>query len=139
MSIFGEQFLARRNRDQIDLDNALQDVYEAVDSLKTPYHPDIRALCKALDKGDIKEIAKYCGNTLERVTVEKHSEIEKIEAVMRDGGAVLSMMTGSGPTVFGLFEDRMTARKVGKMLRSGRAGIQIEQVALTEFYQPKGR
>ena len=50
------------------------------------------------------------GNVLERVTIEKHPIIEEIKTVMKDCGAMNAMMSGSGPTVFGIFQDQKTAR-----------------------------
>lgn len=66
------------------------------------------------------------GNVLENVTIEEHPVIEEIKNVMRKEGALNAMMSGSGPTVFGLFEDKKRAKKgcrEDKGVTIGEAGV----------------
>ena len=86
-----------------------QEAYRDFDSLKTVKHPDIDAQTDAIYKGDIREITALCGNVLETVTAGKYPEIGKLEVIMEENGAIKAMMSGSGPTVFGVFEDEATA------------------------------
>ena len=51
------------------------------------------------------------GNVLESVTIPHYPVIEQIKDQMKASGAINAMMSGSGPTVFGLFEDEETAKK----------------------------
>lgn len=63
------------------------------------------ALVKAIKLGDIKGVAKNLGNKMERSIVEENPVIDSIKRTMIEEGALASMMSGSGPTVFGIFED----------------------------------
>ncbi len=68
-------------------------------------HPDIDMLIKCLGKQDFKEASKYTGNVLESVTLKIHPYIKDIKNLMKKCGAYISLMSGSGPTVFGIFPD----------------------------------
>ena len=57
------------------------------------------------------------GNVLESVTIEKYPVIETIKDAMKEAGALNAMMSGSGPTVFGIFEDRKVAKAAQQKLR----------------------
>ena len=94
-------------------------------------HPDIDGMIEAINRQNIHEIAGKFGNVLELVTAGKYPVIGEIEQVMKAEGAVNAMMSGSGPTVFGLFEDGETAKRaLREMKRSGLA----KQVYLTTIY-----
>jgi 4-diphosphocytidyl-2-C-methyl-D-erythritol kinase len=67
--------------------------------------PDTDALLKAIDNGDIKTLAGGMVNVLESVTAKEHKIIKKIKTALIKYGAAGSLMSGSGPTVFGLFYD----------------------------------
>ena len=92
-------------------------VYEALDSKEITEHPDIDGIIKGLELGNLKMIAGSMGNVLEKVTVPMHPEIEKIKQEMKEAGALGAMMSGSGPTVFGLFESRAAARAAQRNIR----------------------
>lgn len=111
-------------------------VYEAFDALENPEHPDIDALISGLQQGDWEEIMKGMGNSLESVTIPMHPVIEDIKKEMMANGAMISLMSGSGPTVFGLFEDSKDAQRAEKLFK----GMQgVGQVYVTGFYNGKGR
>ena len=57
------------------------------------------------------------GNVLEDVTIPMHPVIEQIKGEMKEAGALNAMMSGSGPTVFGLFESRAAAREAQRRIR----------------------
>jgi len=92
-------------------------VYEKLDSYDSIEHPDIDGIIKGLKDGDIKKVASSMGNVLEHVTIEEHPVIEEIKNVMRKEGALNAMMSGSGPTVFGLFEDKKKAKKAAARIK----------------------
>ena len=92
-------------------------VYEKLDSYDSIEHPDIDGIIKGLKDGDIKKVASSMGNVLEHVTIEEHPVIEEIKNVMRKEGALNAMMSGSGPTVFGLFEDKKRAKKAAARIK----------------------
>lgn len=92
-------------------------VYEALDMGAEVQHPDIDAIIEGLEKADLHHIAVHMGNVLEMVTVPMHPVIDSIKRDMINYGAVNAMMSGSGPTVFGLFDDKKDAQKCLTYLR----------------------
>ena len=93
-----------------------KEVYEAFDSLTEVVHPNIKKLTDSLGKEDLRYIVKLLGNVLEDVTIKKHGIIDEIKRSLLENGAVFSMMTGSGPTVFGIFENEEKAVMAGDRL-----------------------
>ena len=71
------------------------------------------------------EIASAMGNVLEEVTIPLHPVIEDIKNEMKAVGALNAMMSGSGPTVFGLFENKAQARKAQEKIRSKALAKQV--------------
>ena len=92
-------------------------VYEKLDSHEIEEHPDIDGILAGLEDGDLKKIAASMGNVLERVTIEEYPIIEEIKDVMKESGALNSMMSGSGPTVFGIFDDKTLAKQAQQKIR----------------------
>jgi len=92
-------------------------VYEKLDAKPIEKHPDIDGVLEGLKKGDIRKVAASMGNVLEAVTVEDYPIIEEIKNAMKQAGALNAMMSGSGPTVFGIFEDKNTARVAKEKLK----------------------
>lgn len=92
-------------------------VYEALDAKEIVEHPDIDGVLEGLKNQDIKKVAASMGNVLESVTIEKYPIIETIKDAMKDAGALNAMMSGSGPTVFGIFEDRKVAKEAQQKLK----------------------
>lgn len=86
-------------------------VYEKLDSKEIQVHPDIDGILEGLENQDLKKVASSMGNVLEKVTVEEYPVIARIKESMLKLGALGAMMSGSGPTVFGIFEDRKTAKE----------------------------
>ena len=85
-------------------------VYEKLDSDEIDIiHPDIDGIMRGLEAGDLYEIASKMGNVLEQVTIPMYPVIDKIKQDIMECGALNAMMSGSGPTVFGLFEDEKRA------------------------------
>lgn len=82
-----------------------KEVYQALDSLENPPHPDIDAIIDGIRRQDVQEICRNLGNILESVTAPHHPEITAIEKYLLAHGAIGAQMSGSGPTVFGIFED----------------------------------
>ena len=97
---------------------------------QTP-HPDIDALITDIRNSDLDNICADMGNVLETVTIPNYPVIAQIKEQMLKSGAKASMMSGSGPTVFGLFGEEETARRArAEMKASGLA----KQVYLTSIY-----
>lgn len=94
-------------------------------------HPDIDRMITDIKNQDLPAIAADMGNVLESVTIPHYPEIAEIKERMRKHGAINSMMSGSGPTVFGLFAEEETAQRAYEdMKESGLA----KQVFLTTIY-----
>ncbi len=94
-------------------------------------HPDMQQLIADIREKDLHKIAADMGNVLETVTIPAYPVIAEIKEHMMNHGAVGAMMSGSGPTVFGLFEDEKIAENAyDAMKKSGLA----KQVYLTTIY-----
>lgn len=92
-------------------------VYEhlALDSLT--HHPDIGGMVQDIENGHLKKLCEKAENVLESVTGQAYPVIGKIEAVMKEAGAMCALMSGSGPTVFGIFERKSAAVKAMRAIR----------------------
>ncbi|MGL5152577.1 MAG: 4-(cytidine 5'-diphospho)-2-C-methyl-D-erythritol kinase [Clostridium sp.] len=87
-----------------------RDVYGGFDLSKVIKHPKVEQLISAMERDDLYYVCDNMRNLLENVTLRKHNKIIKIKNDMNRLGAVNSMMSGSGPTVFAFFEDMMKAQ-----------------------------
>ena len=108
-----------------------------VNELAPEEHPDIDGMMAAIKNGDLDGVIERLGNVLETVTVPDHPEIAEIKEMMMENGACGSLMSGSGPTVFGIYKDRELAEKACQALREADGGRLTRQVYLTEFYNRK--
>ena len=88
-----------------------------MDSKEIPEHPEIDGILEGLEEANLEKIVSAMGNVLERVTVQKYPIIDEIKQVMKKAGAMNAMMSGSGPTVFGIFKDRETAELARKEIQ----------------------
>ena len=75
-------------------------------------HPDVDGQVDAIYAGNLQGVTDKFLNVLEYVTAENHKEIGELERIMMEGGALNAMMSGSGPTVFGIFEEKESAEAV---------------------------
>lgn len=80
-------------------------------------HPKVDELIEAMNRDDLKYVADNMMNLLELVTLKEHEEISRIKEFMCAEGALGSMMSGSGPTVFGFFDSEEKANKCAEMLK----------------------
>ena len=80
-------------------------------------HPDIDYMITCMKKKDLKTLCQNLGNVLETVTIPAHPEIAKIKETMMQEGALGSLMSGSGPTVFGIFDDLDKAKAAKAVCR----------------------
>lgn len=101
--------------------------YENLHANELEHHPDIDGILEGLRRQDIRTMADAMrgGNVLETVTVPAYPVIQKIKDMMEEGGAAIALMSGSGPTVFGIFEDRTQARRTMSALRRARLAGQL--------------
>ncbi len=106
-------------------------VYQNLKLDDTTIHPDIDRLIDDIKAKNLHDIAAHMGNVLETVTIPNYPVIDEIKKHMLSNGAVGAMMSGSGPTVFGLFDNEDTAKKAYKAMRSSHLA---RQVYLTSVY-----
>ena len=112
-------------------------VYETLRVNQIAKHPDIDGMMAALEQGDIERVANYLENVMEAVTVKENSIIAEIKTMMTQQGAYNALMSGSGPSVFGIFAKEEEAQAAAKHIRSAlKAKKMASQVFVTEFYNP---
>lgn len=88
-----------------------KEVYGSIDIKKIHKHPNTKALIQAIEREDEKFISRNMKNVLENVTLNKHRVLKDIKHEMIKMGAEGSLMSGSGPTVFGIFDNMLEAQK----------------------------
>lgn len=93
-------------------------VYDDLDSTPIESHPDIKAIREALASGRLKDLCRSLGNVLERVTIPQCPIIDELKQAMIKVGAMNALMSGSGPTVYGIFHDRADAVRACAVLRN---------------------
>ena len=91
--------------------------YQNYDEQGADRHPDNEKIQLEIARGDRKAIAGLLCNVLESVTIKKYDVISSYKKMMTEQGAMASMMSGSGPTVFGLAESWEAAEKIASFLR----------------------
>ena len=91
--------------------------YQNYDEQGAERHPDNEAIKQAIARGNRKAVAGLLCNVLESVTIKKYDVIAEYKQMMLDRGAMASMMSGSGPTVFGLAKNREQAESIADVLR----------------------
>ena len=108
---------------------------DAVYKLFEEEHPDIDGMAEAIRRRDLAGVASRMGNVLESVTCPAYPVIDEIKAQMMKNGAVNAMMSGSGPTVFGIFDDPDKAEFARDQLKI--SGLS-KQTFLTTVSKPGG-
>ena len=102
-----------------------KEVYEGLRLDQLKEHPDIDGILRALETGDLCGVTDRLANVLETVTMVRHPEIGQIKNLMLEAGAMGALMSGSGPTVFGIFNSRPAAEAAGQMIRERSLARQI--------------
>lgn len=113
-----------------DIQVSTKYVYEHLDAGNSWQHPDIDGMRRSIENGDLSGVIARLGNVLETVTIEAYPVIDRIKREMVSGGAMGSLMSGSGPTVFGIYDSREQARAVRDSLE--RQGL-ARELFVTEF------
>lgn len=99
-------------------------VYENLSLNENSSHPDVDAMLDAIHNDDYRQMTTSIGNILESVSIRLHPEIDTIKQQMLELGADCALMSGSGPSVFGLFEHRQVAERAYRQFRIGPYGKQ---------------
>ena len=111
-------------------------VYENLKLDGKANHPDIDRLIKDIKAKDLQGVCDHMGNILETVTIPNYPIIAEIKKNMLENGAAGAMMSGSGPTVFGLFDDAEKAKQAYKAMK--KSGLS-RQTYLTDIYNNRIR
>ena len=109
-------------------------VYEHLKLDEQTMHPDIDGIVTALADGDLYGVTDRMANVLETVTVPEHPVIDEIKKQMMASGAVNALLSGSGPTVFGIFDDEEKAKKACEDMKA--SGL-ARQIYLTRPFNQK--
>ena len=111
-------------------------VYENLhaNNLKPEDHPNVDIQIEALKEGNLEKLVENMGNVLERVTVPEYPVIDEIKQIMREKGALGAMMSGSGPTVFGIFTSYTKAQEAYQKIEQ--SGLS-KQIYLTTPYNQR--
>ncbi len=109
-----------------DIDVSTKYVYEHLKLDTLERHPDIDGMMQDIEEGNLEKLCGKLENVLESVTGKEYPVIGEIEKIMKDAGAPAAVMSGSGPTVFGIF-------KGTKAAETAMAGIRERNLAKEVF------
>lgn len=116
-----------------DINVSTKFVYENLHADTLQFHPDIDGMVEALKAESLTGITDRMSNVLETVTVKEYPVINQIKEEMIKSGARNALMSGSGPTVFGVYENAEAAKKAYETVKElGLAG----QIFVTDFVMP---
>ena len=115
-----------------DINLSTKYVYEQIDTIGVKKHPDVQGIVKAIENHDMNGIVSRLGNVIEDVTIAKYPIVETIKGMLIEEGAEGALMSGSGPTVFGIFKEKEQAQKAFERIEKEQV---TKQLFVTEFYQ----
>ena len=92
-------------------------LFASVDGGELTRRPDIDGMRLALEAGDLAGVAARLGNVFEKVLPEEYHEVFTIKNRLMELGALNAAMSGSGPTVFGIFSEQETAKRAAEVLK----------------------
>lgn len=113
-----------------DINVSTKYVYEHLDAAGIEKHPDIDGMVAAIEEESLQGVLDRMENVLESVTIPQYPIIDKIKTRMRELGAINSLMSGSGPTVFGIFIEEKLAKEAYEQLEKEQLA---KQIFVTEF------
>lgn len=103
-------------------------VYQKIDERKLNHRPDTAGLCRALGEKDYNGVVHRLYNVMEEITGEAHPEIKEIRDMLLEAGADGAVMSGSGPTVYGLFHQKAAAEKAEQMLKAQYTDVFLAEI-----------
>ena len=113
-----------------DINVSTKFVYDNLILNEETVHPDVDAMLDAIETGSIKRVADCLDNLLATVTEKEYPIIIDIKNILKENGALNAIMSGSGPTVFGLFDDEEKAKEALSILESK---VEFKQGFVTTF------
>ena len=104
-----------------------------VDGIHKAEHPDVDRMIEELEKNNLEGICHLGGNILERVSLKLRPEIRELKNYFTEKGALLSLMSGSGPTVFAIFpkEEEAKCREILEELKNTALNNLLELSCIT--------
>lgn len=105
-------------------------VYSHIRPVQIENHPDIDGIIESIKAGDLYGMCEKIANVMEDVTIPEYPIIQKVKDILKSNGAVNALMSGSGPTVFGIYDDEEKAKQSMDAL-SGKEFV--SQLYLTKF------
>lgn len=105
-------------------------VYSHIRPAQIENHPDIDGIIESIKAGDLYGMCEKIANVMEDVTIPEYPIIQKVKGILKSNGAVNALMSGSGPTVFGIYDDEEKAKQSMDAL-SGKEFV--SQLYLTKF------
>lgn len=118
------------------LNISTKQAYASLHLEKIARHPDIQSLVQGIRDQDLKAMAPYMENVFEPGITKENPVIGEIKELMLDNGALHAMMSGSGPTVFGLYESWAATQKAAGVLRESQLA---RTVFATRFFNNRGK
>lgn len=110
-------------------------VYETLRANELERHPDIDGMVEALKEGNLTGITDRMENVMETVTETEYPVIANIKKMMKDKGALNAIMSGSGPSIFGVYEKEAQAKEAAEYIENKLKEEDITaQIYVTEFY-----
>lgn len=106
-------------------------VYKAIDAFSSYEHPNTEAMIEAIERDNMRLVAKNLSNVLENASIPMCSMIGDLKDTLINCGAIGSLMSGSGPTVYGLFDKKFTAERAVEHIKKK---FNIKDVILTKIY-----
>ena len=113
-----------------DINVSTKFVYDNLVLNEETIHPDVDAMLNSIESGSIARVADCLDNLLATVTEKEYPVIVEIKSILKENGAINAIMSGSGPTVFGLFDDEDKATKALDILRKK---VDFKQGFVTTF------
>lgn len=113
-----------------DIEVSTKSVYDSLQTDRLEHHPDIDGMRAAIESGSLRGMAERMENVLETVTEKRYPIIAQLKKFMKDRGALNALMSGSGPTVFGVFETESAAGEAYEELKSRNVVRQVFLSAL---------
>ncbi|HKM33765.1 MAG TPA: 4-(cytidine 5'-diphospho)-2-C-methyl-D-erythritol kinase [Lachnospiraceae bacterium] len=108
-----------------DLSVSTRYVYENLNLAGLRSHPDMEGMVTAIQEGSLHGIIDRMSNVLESVTEKEYSVITRIKQFMKENGALMALMSGSGPTVFGIYDSEGEAQLAKEKLSGYHLAKQI--------------
>jgi len=103
-------------------------VYRLYDELVEPQHLDNHGMLQAVCSGYVDGVIARLGNVLEQATLSLHPEIRELKEILAWAGALGVLMSGSGPTVFGLFDSKSAALHAVEQIEIGNCGLWVTEL-----------